>query len=143
MAHKITMQRRGDRLECTSPVWADLLSEVAQGVDLNVSITQARSVRQNASYWGVLKFVIDHGPEWIGEKWPDKDHLSDALQLELGYTRKILLKNDLIVNVPEHKNFEKMAQAKFNKYFEAVQRLLGEWCGFDVLENYMIWLETR
>lgn len=139
----IVMQRTGDRLECTSPIWADMLDGTPEGVDLNVKITRARSVRQNATFWGLLGFVIDHGPEWIGQQWPQSDHLADALQLELGYVRQIKLANGLTYGLPESKSFEEMPQAKFNAFFEAAQVKLTEWCGYDPLPYYKQWMEER
>lgn len=140
---KIQMRRKGDKLECFSPIWAELLSEFPECVDLNVSITRARSVRQNGTYWGLLNFVIDEGPEWISKKWPDKDQLSDALQIELGYVRQISLSNGLIYGVPEHKNFDDMAQEKFNKLFNATLVKITELCGYDPLPYYQQWLKDK
>jgi hypothetical protein len=86
----IQMQRRGQRLECVSPVWADLLEEFPQGVDLNVAITRARSLRQNGTYFGTLAWLISDGPERFAKTWLTKDELSDALQLEVGFVRQKL-----------------------------------------------------
>lgn len=139
----IQMQRRGQRLECTSPVWADLLDEFPQGVDLNVSITRARSVRQNGTYWGALAWIIVNGPERISKTWLSKDELSDALQLEVGFVRQIKLANGLTYAVPRSKNFEECDQAKFNAYFDAAQRKLAEWCGYDVVAAYLASMAER
>lgn len=70
MTTTVQMQRQGDRLECMSPIWAEMLDQFPHGVDLNVKITRARSVRQNATYWGLLGWVITNGPEWLSEQWP-------------------------------------------------------------------------
>lgn len=133
----IQMQRRGQRLECVSPVWADMLEEFPQGVDLNVAITRARSLRQNGTYWGALAWLITDGPEWIGQKWLTKDELSDALQLEVGFVRQIKLANGLNYAVPKSKNFEECSQDVFNRYFEAAQRKLTEWCRYDAVAAYL------
>ena len=133
----IQMQRKGQRLECISPVWADLLEEFPQGVDLNVAITRARSLRQNGTYWGALAWLISDGPEWFGKRWTTKDELSDALQLEVGFVRQIKLANDLIYAVPRSKNFEECSQDVFNAYFEAANRQLTEWCRFDPIAAYL------
>jgi len=133
----IQMQRRGQRLECTSPVWVDLLEAVPEGVDLNVSITRARSNRQNGTYWGALAWLITDGPERIGKTWLTKDELSDALQLEVGFVRQIRLANGLTYAVPKSKNFEECSQDTFNAYFEAAQRKLIEWCGYDPVAAYL------
>lgn len=140
---KIQMQRKGHRLEIMSPVWADLLEAFPEGCDLNVAITRARSVRQNGTYWGLLQFVIDHGPEYISAKWPDKDQLSDALQLETGFVRQISLGNGLMYGVPEHKNFDDMPQDKFNRYFEAALGKLIQWCNYDPLPLYKQYLAEK
>jgi len=143
MTATIQMQRRGDRLECTSPIWADMLDQFPQGIDLNVKITRARSVRQNATYWGLLGWVITNGPEWLSSQWPHADQLSDALQLETGYVRQIKLANGMVYGLPESKSFEEMPQAKFNAYFEAAQIKLAEWCGYDPLPIYLTVMAGR
>jgi hypothetical protein len=143
MTATIQMQRRGDRLECMSPIWADMLDQFPQGLDLNVKITHARSVRQNALYWGLLGWVITNGPEWLSEQWPHADQLSDALQLETGYVRQIKLANGMVYGLPESKSFEEMKQAKFNAYFEAAQIKLTEWCQYDPLPIYLAVMSER
>jgi hypothetical protein len=139
----ITMQRRGQRLECTSPAWADLLDEFPQGVDLNVAVTRARSQRQNGTYWGALAWLITDGPERIGKTWLTKDELSDALQLEVGFVRQIKLANGLTYAVPRSKNFEECSQEVFNAYFDAAQVKLEEWCGYDAVSAYLEHMASR
>ena len=133
----IIMRRKGHRLECVAQWEGEALEEYPEGVDLNVTVSRARSLRQNNTYWGLLSWVIDNGPEWIGKQWPHRDHLSDALQLELGFVRQIKLPNGMFYMVPEHKNFAEMSQEKFNAYFTAVQTQLLKWCNFDPLEAYL------
>jgi len=133
----IQMQRKGQRLECVSPVWADLLEEFPQNVDLNVAITRARSLRQNGTYWGTLAWLIADGPEWFAKTWLTKDELSDALQLEVGFVRQIKLANGLTYGVPKSKNFEECSQVVFNTYFEAAQLKLTEWCKFNPVTVYL------
>lgn len=139
----IQMQRRGQRLECVSPAWADLLEEIPQGVDLNVAITRARSLKQNGTYWGTLAWLITDGPEQFGRTWLSKDELSDALQLEVGFVRQIRLANGLTYAVPKSKNFEECNQEKFNTYFDAAQRKLTQWCGYDPVAAYLDHMADR
>lgn len=139
----LQMHRIGHRLEIVSPVWADLLEEFPEKVDLNVSITRSRSLRQNGTYWGLLAFCVEHGPERISNSWPTKDELSDALQLECGFVRQLKLANGLTYGVPASKNFEECSQDRFNKYFQAALVKLTEWCGFDPLPLYLQWMENR
>lgn len=135
--HTIIMRRRGHALHCISAEEGDMLATFPEGCDLNVSVSRARSLRQNNTYWGLLAWVIDNGPEWIGRKWPDKDHLSDALQLDLGYVRYVGMFSGEVRAFPESKSFQEMPQDKFNRYFEAVQGLLTEMCGYDPLPLYL------
>jgi hypothetical protein len=139
----IQMQRRGQRLECVSPVWADLLEEFPQGVDLNVAITRARSLRQNGTYFGTLAWLISDGPERFAKTWLTKDELSDALQLEVGFVRQIKLANGLTYAVPKSKNFEECSQETFNAYFEAAQSKLTEWTGYDAVAAYLEHMACR
>lgn len=133
----IVMRRKGHSLQAVSIAECDAMEGFPENVDLNVVVSRARSLRQNNTYWGLLKWVIDNGPEWIGKQWPEPDHMSDALQLELGYVRQISLPNKMVYAVPESKSFSEMPQDKFNRYFEAVQIKLEQWCEYDPLPLYL------
>lgn len=140
------MRRKGHRLECPSMDWADLLEQLPEGVDLNVKATRARSIKQLGTYWGVLQFAIDHGPEWIGKRWPTRDELSDALQLEVGFVRQIALRGlppGSVYAVPASKSFSECSQERFNQFFTAVQGVLYGWCEFDPVPTYKVWLASR
>lgn len=144
---KLVMQREGTRLVCQSPAWVELLMELPEGKDLNVNATRARSLSQLGTYWGLLQFVIEHGPEWISRKWMDKDALSDALQLKVGFIRQIAidgLPEGVTYAVPASKSFSECSQERFNTFFNAVQDVLRQWCDFDPVPTYQQWLhDTR
>lgn len=143
---KLVMRREGDRLACQSPVWLDMLAELPEGVDLNVTATRARSLPQLGTYWGLLQFIIEHGPEWISKKWLTKDELSDALQLEVGFVRQIALRGlpeGVTYAVPASKSFSECSQDKFNAYFNSVQDVLRRWCNFDPVPTYQQWMQDR
>lgn len=139
----IQMQRKGHGLEINSPVWINIIEQYPENVNLNVKITRARSVRQNGTYWGLLKFVVDHGPEYISARWPTDDELSDALQLEVGFVKQIKLANGMNYAIPASKSFNECRQDRFNEYFNKAQAKLIEWCNYDPLPLYMRWLEER
>lgn len=139
----VTMHRSGHRLELTSPVWFDFLEEFPEKTDLNVSITRARSARQNGTYWGLLGYLATQGPEFITSRWPHAQQLSDAIQLETGYVRQIKLAMGVLYSVPESKSFEEMSQAKFSAYFEAALTKLTEWCGYEPLPLYVAYLKHK
>lgn len=137
MVKTVVMRREGQRLTCVCPWEIEALEELPEGKDLNVKITQSRSVRQNNTYWGLLKWVIDNGPEFIGKNWPETQHLSDALQLKLGYVRQSATLDGEIKIWPQSKSFEEMKQDEFNRYFEAVQIELITLCKYDPLPVYL------
>lgn len=144
MAKKtMMMRRRGHTLSCFSQVEGDMLETFPENCDLNVTVSRARSVRQNNTYWGLLAWVIDNGPEWIGKKWPDALGLSDALQIDLGFVRYVAHFNGEVRAYPESKSFEEMPQDKFNRYFEAVQGRLTGMCQYDPLPLYLSRGKTR
>lgn len=133
----IIMRRRGHAIHAIDQIEGEALEVFPEHCDLNVTITRARSLRQNNTYWGLLKWVIDNGPEWIGKTWPEPDHLSDALQIDRGYVRLVADFDGEVRAYPESKSFQEMPQDKFNRYFEAVQRRLVEMCGYDPLPIYL------
>ncbi len=141
---KLVMRRKGANLEATSQDWADLLAELPQGVDLNVTVTRARSLPQLGTYWGLLSYMISDGPEKIGRSYATKDELSDALQLTVGFVRQIAIPGaSMTYAVPKSKSFTECSQARFNEYFNSVQAVLDEWCGYQALPSYMQWMEER
>jgi hypothetical protein len=143
---EIVMRRRGSTLECPDQGWADILCELPEGIDLNVKATRARSLKQLGTYWGLLSFVVEHGPEWIGNRWQTKDELSDALQLQVGFVRQISLRGlpeGITYAVPASKSFAECSQERFNRFFESVQAILSDWCGFDPVPAYQEWLRQR
>jgi hypothetical protein len=142
----LVMRRRGFTLECPDQGWADLLAELPEGIDLNVKATRARSIKQLGTYWGMLSFVVEHGPEWISKRWPTKDELSDALQLQVGFVRQIGLRGlpeGITYAVPASKSFAECSQERFNQFFTSVQAVLSDWCGFDPVPTYQEWLRAR
>jgi len=146
MAHKLVLRREGNRLAPQQQCWSDLLDEIPEGIDLNITATRARSIPQLGTYWGVLSFVVDNGPEWLSNNFPSKDELSDAIQLEVGFVRNIKLPHmqaGEYYRVPASKSFQECSQKRFNEYFESVQALLRKWCNFDAVEEYKKWMEAR
>ncbi len=134
MSATVNMLRKGHNLIPASEWDGEMLETMPEGVDLKAKITRSRSVDQNAMYWGLLSRAVKEGPEWMSNQWPDAEHLSDALQLELGYVRQIKLPNGMIYGVPQSKSFTEMSQTKFNAYFEQVLLKLREWLGFEPKE---------
>jgi hypothetical protein len=143
---KYVLRRKGATLYAPSQDWADLLAELPESVDLNVSATRARSIPQLGTYWGALTWAIQN-VEAISDLWLDKDSLSDFLQLEVGFVRHIAIpqmKGDPIyVRVPLSKSFTECPQETFNRYFEAAMVALAKRAGMDVLDLYLVEMKAR
>jgi len=142
---KLVLRRKGATLYAPSLDWADLLVELPEGVDLNVTATRARSLPQLGTYWGVLTWVCANVD--AAEPWPTKDELSDFLQLETGFVRHIAVpqpKGDPIyIRVPASKSFAECTQDRFNLYFEAAHKRLVDLCDYDPLPLYLEYLRQR
>lgn len=135
---KLVLRRKGATLYAPSQDWADLMAELPEHVDLNVSATKARSLSQLGTYWGALAWVCANVE--AASPWPTKDELSDWLQLETGFVRQIaiLTKNGPIYyRVPASKSFAECSQERFNAYFEAVTVELTKLCGYDPVAAYI------
>lgn len=143
---KYVLRRKGATLYAPSQDWADLLAELPENVDLNVTATRARSHAQLGTYWGALTWAVQN-VEAISTYWLDKDSLSDFLQLEVGFVRHLAIpqpKGDPIyVRVPLSKNFTECPQDTFNRYFEAAMTKLAERAGMGVLDLYLDWMKQR
>jgi len=143
---KLVLRRKGSTLYAPSQDWADLMAELPEGVDLNVTAARARSLPQLATYWGALDWVVKNS-EAVSSLWLNKDVLSDFLQLEVGFVRHIAipqLKGDPIyVRVPLSKSFAECSQDTFNAFFTAAMDALAKRSGMDVLGLYLEHMAQR
>jgi hypothetical protein len=133
----IVMRRQGQTLISLNFSEAEALEQFPQNCDLNVVIRKARSLRQNNTYWGWLGWLISDGPEFFGKNWKTAEALSDSLQLDLGYVRKIKRFNGDVDEVPESKNFEEMSQERFNEYFNFCRDYIEASAGYDTVKAYL------
>lgn len=141
---KLVMRREGTRLSCPTPDWLEMLMELPEGVDLNVTATRARSLPQLGTYFGLLQWVCDNVD--AARLWPSKDELSDFLQLEVGFVRQIAIPTPhgpVYARVPASKSFTECSQEKFNAYMQKALDRLTELCGFDPLPLYFEWMQGR
>lgn len=138
---KLVLRRKGSALHAPSQDWADLMEELPEGVDLNVTATRARSLSQLGLYWGVVSFALHHAPETFDGMWADKDALSDFLQVEVGFVRHVAFPQGdgmpIYARFPASKSFSECDQTRFNAFFEKAMTKLSERWGFDVLTAYL------
>ncbi len=143
---KYVLRRKGAALYAPSQDWADLLAELPEHVDLNVTASRARSLSQLGTYWGALDWAVKN-VEAISDHWLDKDTLSDFLQLEVGFVRHIAVPQikgaPIYVRVPLSKSFAECAQETFNRYFESAMTALAKRAGMDVLSLYLQSMRER
>lgn len=142
---KLVLRRKGATLYAPSQDWADLLAELPEHVDLNVTATRARSLPQLGTYWGLLTWVCAN--VGAAEPWPSKDELSDWLQLEAGLVRHIAIPipdgDPIYYRVPASKSFAECSQERFNAFFEAAHNRLVKLCEYDPLPVYLEELRQR
>lgn len=141
---KLVLRRKGTTLYAPSQDWADLLVELPEHVDLNVTATKARSLPQLGTYWGMLAWVCANVD--AAEPWPTKDELSDWLQLEVGFVRQIAVPTEhglIYYRVPASKSFAECPQERFNAHFELAHARLVKLCGYDPLPLYLEYLRAK
>jgi hypothetical protein len=136
---KLVLRRRGANLYAPSQDWAEIMQDLPEHVDLNVTATKARSLSQLGTYWGALAWVCANVE--AAAPWPTKDELSDWLQLEVGFVRHIAIPlpngEQIYYRVPASKSFAECSQERFNLFFEAVVVRLTKLCGFDPVDAYI------
>ena len=115
---------------------ADAISEaeyekLPMGARVVLKPTKSRSIIQLGLYWSVLQEVVD-----ATGKWATKEHLHDALLLDLGYRTVILRLDGKKYWVRDSAAFKAMAQAQFNEYTAKAYPRLSEVVGYDVLAHY-------
>lgn len=143
---KLVLRRKGATLYAPSQDWADLLADLPEHVDLNVTAARARSLSQLGTYWGTLHWACQN-IEAISTYWIDKDSLSNFLQLEVGFVDHVAIpqpKGDPIyIRVPKSKSFAECTQDTFNRYFSAAMDELALRGGYDVLGAYLEHMRGR
>jgi len=127
----IPMRRVGHRLELTSWVWVDMLEEHPEGADLNITITRARSVRQNGYYWKGLSIAQENLSDALTLKYPTKHKLHEAILMALGYVSTVWAFDGTPTISPDSTAFKNMTVKEFNTYFERARPVLSEWLGYD------------
>ncbi|MDC9825639.1 hypothetical protein PRN20_18045 [Devosia sp. ZB163] len=135
---KLVLRRKGATLYAPSPDWADIMADLPEHADLNVTATKARSLSQLGTYWGLLAWVCANVE--AADPWPTKDELSDWLQLEVGFVRQIAIPTEhglIYYRVPASKSFAECPQERFTAFFDAALARLVKLCGYDPLPLYM------
>lgn len=104
---------------------------IPEGALMRAEFKMMRSPPRLRLYWKMLSEIVK-----ATECAPTKEHLHEAIKLELGYTQKVKLSNGMTVLVPDSISFESMDEATFTGFLEQVIRHLAESFGVDPLEFY-------
>ena len=137
------LRRKGYTLAPPDQGWADILADLPEGVDLKAKITRPRSIPQLGTYWGTLAWVLQNS-EAMGREYATADDISDALQLAVGFVKRIKVYGaEIEVQVPRSKSFSECSQDQFNKYMTAAMDRLGEWIGYPPVDAYLEWMRGR
>ena len=127
----IPMRRVGHKLEITSEVWVDMLEEYPEGVDLNVKITRARSVKQNGYYWVGLGIAQHNLSDAETLKWPTPRKIHKSLLVDLGYVETVWSFSGVPSIQADSTAFKNMKTEEFNTYFERARVMLTDHLGYD------------
>lgn len=107
---------------------AENLMALPLGTEFDLVSKSKRSLPQHRTYWKALSEVCK-----ATSKWPDAEHLHDALKRACGY---ITVKHDLHGQpyvTTDSTSFEAMNHEEFRAYFDAAMAKLTEAVGFDPL----------
>jgi hypothetical protein len=105
-------------------LWSDPL-----GTEYDVVKRTKRSWPQLKLYWAMLGRVVK-----ATGKWPDPEHLHEAIKLTLGYCREVVnLRTGEVTIVPDSAALDAMDPEEFRAFFDSAAALLAERLGFDPL----------
>jgi len=98
------------------------------GTEFDLVARSRRSLPQQRTYWAALHRIVE-----ATDRWPDAEHLHDALRRDLGYihVRKDLTGEPYLAL--DSTAFEAMTADEFSAYFERAMQRLTEVTGINSL----------
>lgn len=127
----ISMRRVGQRLEPVDQWSAEQLEALPAGVDLNVSATKARSLRQNGFYWVGLGIAVDNFDDELRSRYPTPYKLHKAFLVALGFVETAWTMEGLPVISVDSTAFDNMKVEEFNEYFSRAMDKAEDWLGYN------------
>lgn len=122
----VIMRKEKGRLAPASAFDAEILDALADGVDVEVTLKQRRSLPQMRAYWAMLADVVA-----ATDAYPSAEHMHDALKYAMGYTQQITLPDGRKVFIPDSVAFGRMGAAEFKGFFDRATRFIAETYGID------------
>lgn len=122
----ITMVRKGDRLELTSPVFLEELLAIPEGREVTVELSLDRNPDQLKWYWAMLGACIRAG-YWDG----DKDGLDDRIRLGIGWGKWRAKDDGTSIFIPKSIALTRCDGLRFKRFLFYVERFLAERMGVD------------
>lgn len=109
------------------------LERIGEGAEVTARVRRGRSVDHHRWYWAALSTLVSDTP--IGNTYPTKENLHEALLLSTGQTTAIWHPVEHCrVLVPCSTSFAAMDQTAFNEYTAEAFKLIAEHFGIDVDE---------
>lgn len=122
----VTKTRNG--LSPVGPHEQELLDRYPVGAELEITVKQRRSSKQQAAYWAMLAYVNK-----ATDAYPNTEKLHDALKDHLGYYTILRRFDGTEKQVLDSTAFSAMDQADFKVYFDQAVKALTEQFHFDPL----------
>lgn len=124
----IFVRRKGSGLFPAGPEDQDALRQYPEGVELEMTVKQLRSLPQLRLYWAILHKVNE-----ATGKFASAEHLHDAIKAKLGYVRQIKLLSGVEVIATDSAAFAAMDAQQFKEFFDKAMQLIAETFEFDPL----------
>lgn len=122
----IIMRRKGSALWPASAFDDEMICALSQGVDIEVSLKQRRSLPQMRQYWVMLANVVE-----ATEAYPTAEHMHEALKVDMGYTVPVKTPRGTVFHMPDSIAFARMGPVEFKGFFDRAIRLISETYGID------------
>lgn len=107
------------------------VERIGEGAEVTARVRRGRSPEHARWYWASLSRLVTDTP--VGEKYPTKEALHEALLLSTGRTATVWHPvEELYVYVPASTAFDKMDQTEFLEYTTDAFKLIAEAFGIDV-----------
>ena len=126
MAHRLAMQRIGDRLCPADDIQREEFQKIPMNDNVMVEIKKARHPQHHRLFFALLNLTIHNT-----EDFPSVDLLLTWLKIKLGHVETVIWEEGKTYYVPKSISFTSMDQMEFREFFDRAIDVIVQKYGWD------------